>query len=270
MNGNFMRIGKYIFVGCFWITFFNLHAQERWLSTTDYFSKVGDTAVLSWKQGQNLMGNALVVKKEDVTVQIHHKAGLEKSGAFVFEGEQNQLKVPLFNEGTYVVYAQLKRPKNAYSPSEFLRYAEAYGQDETLYYLDPKRNMGLSLIENLTQYVKVFVQAGSTRDSTYKTVLGSSMELIPERNPTQLKVGDTMKVKVMVYGEPKLGVRVKVWNRVSGRSTLQNIYTQRDGCIEFKISSKGVWVIDSLFTEPSHQPEIDFETQHSTLVFGVK
>jgi uncharacterized GH25 family protein len=243
--------------------------QERWLSTTDYFSNVADTAVLSWKHGQNLMGDALAVRKEDVFVQVHHIAGMTNN-AIVTSGDQQQLKVPLLKEGTYVVSAQLKLPKNSYTPSEFHRYAEAYGQDETIYYLDPKSKMGLLLCENLTQHVKVFLQAGNLRDSAYKTMMGSSMELIPERNPTQLKLGDTMRVKVLVYGEPKLGVRVKVWNRVAGRSTLQNIYTQRDGCIEFKISSKGVWVIDSLFTEPSHQPGIDFETQHSTLVFGVK
>jgi hypothetical protein len=270
MNASTMGFIKFISVGCFCLFIFNANAQERWLSTTDYFSNVGDTAVLSWKQGQNLMGDALVVRNEDVTVQILQKNSVHKGNAFVFSGEQPQLKVPLLNEGTYVVSAQLKIPSNLYTPSEFHRYAEAYGQDETIYYLDPKSKMGLSLTENLTQYVKVFLQAGSLRDSTYKTVLGSPMELVPENNPTHLKLGDTMRIKVLVYGKPKLGVRVKVWNRVSGRSTLQNIYTQRDGCIEFRISSKGVWVIDSLFTEPSHQPEIDFETQHSTLVFGVK
>jgi uncharacterized GH25 family protein len=265
-----MRMSKILFLVCILLGATQVNGQEFWISTVHYFSQVGDTAVLSWVSGQNVMSSPFEIKKDDVSLQIYNKQGVVNGSAFVRGGDKSQIRIPLKDEGTHVVASQLTIPRKPYTSEEFLTYAEAYGQDETIYYLDSKRSMGLPLHELLTQYVKVFIQAGNARDNTYQTIVGTPMEIIPERNPTQLKVGDSMRVKVLVRGKPKLGVRVKVWNRVSGRSTLQNIYTLADGCIEFKISSKGVWVIDSLITEPALEPGVDFETQHSAIVFGVK
>jgi uncharacterized GH25 family protein len=114
----------------------------------------------------------------------------------------------------------------------------------------------------------LIIQVADKRDETYKKVIGWPVEIIPDRNPMSLKVGDQVRFKILFDGKPIFGVRAKVWNRYDNRTTLQNIYTQQDGTIEVRISSPGPWMVTVMKMIPSKEPGVDWQSYQGSFVFG--
>jgi uncharacterized GH25 family protein len=108
------------------------------------------------------------------------------------------------------------------------------------------------------------------KDDTYKKVVGFPVEIIPDRNPYSLKIGDPIRFKILFDGKPVFGVRAKVWNRFDNRTTIQNIYTEKDGTFEARISNPGPWMVSVVRMVPSKQREADWQSHWGSLVFGIE
>jgi uncharacterized GH25 family protein len=117
-------------------------------------------------------------------------------------------------------------------------------------------------------FTKLLFQVGEKRDDTYKKVLGWPVEIVPDRNPASLKVGDQIRFKILFDGKPVFGVRAKLWNRFDNRTTLQNIYTEQDGTFEARISSPGPWMVTVMKMTPSKDTGPDWISYQGSFVFG--
>jgi uncharacterized GH25 family protein len=124
--------------------------------------------------------------------------------------------------------------------------------------------------EYYTVYTKLLVQVGRTTGEVYKKRLGFPLEIIPEKNPYMLKAGDRMRFKILKQGEPLFGARVKVWNRKDSRTTLQNIYTEKDGTIETQLSSAGPWMVSVVQIEPSKEEGAEWACTIGSIAFGIR
>jgi uncharacterized GH25 family protein len=113
------------------------------------------------------------------------------------------------------------------------------------------------------------LQAGAKRNDTYKKVLGWPVEIVPEKNPYDMKRGETIRFQILMNGKPQFGVRVKVWNRKDNLTTLQNIYTDKNGMIEVRISNGGAWMVSVVRMDRSQSPQADWRSYWGSLVFGV-
>jgi uncharacterized GH25 family protein len=114
------------------------------------------------------------------------------------------------------------------------------------------------------------IQVGDKKDDTYKKVAGFPIEIIPEKNPYTLKIGDVIRFKILFQGKPaEFGTKVKVWNRYDNRTTVQNIYTEKDGTMETRLSGKGPWMVSVVKMIPSKQADANWQSFWGSLVFGI-
>ena len=105
------------------------------------------------------------------------------------------------------------------------------------------------------------------------SVVGHPLEIIPLVNPGQLKVGQTLPVRVLFDGKPHKG---EISVTYSGFSTEKDAFaatfiTDEAGRAAVKITAPGVWLIKTQYEKPYPQPEeCDVESYVATLTFEIK
>ncbi|MFH0730723.1 MAG: DUF4198 domain-containing protein [Pseudomonadota bacterium] len=119
---------------------------------------------------------------------------------------------------------------------------------------------------------KAIINSGKGGGDAYSKALGHTLEIVPLKNPADLKQGDYMLIKVLYKGE---ALRTDIFATFVGFSTEGAwAYTtgiNKEGIGQVKILHPGVWLIKVSHKEPYPDPkECDQYSYTATLTFEVK
>jgi hypothetical protein len=248
-----------------------VHAREFWLQPDKFIFKPGENLTLGFNVGVNFIGGPWNLGKQAIT-RLQH-LHLNKSInllPLIKEGDKKPLTVPLQEEGTHMI---LMESNNAIIESESERFNEFLkeeGLDDVYDQRQKTNTLNSPAKEFYSCHTKLVVQVGDRKDETYKKADGFPIEIIPEQNPYALKKGDPVRFRIMYQGKPLFGARVKVWNRFNNRTTLQNIYTEKNGVIETRVSNPGPWMVTVVKMVPSKLAGADWQSHRMSLVFGIE
>lgn len=251
-----------------WITL--VQAREYWLQPDKFIFQPGDNLSLSLAVGENFIGNPWNLGKQAITRLEHYHSGKSANLIpLIKEGAKNLMTIPLKEEGTHLI---LMESNNSLIESEGERFNEFLrdeGLDEVYDQRQRTNTLNKPAKEFYSCHTKLLVQVGARRDETFRKADGFPVEIIPEQNPYTLKKGDPLRFRIVYQGKPLFGVRVKVWNRFNNRTTLQNIYTEKSGVMETRISNPGPWMVTVVKMIPSKQPDAEWQSYRMSLVFGI-
>ncbi len=237
-------------------------AQEYWMQTEKFVIKPGEKLIVNLLAGENFMGEPL---GPEMNV-IEFSTSIDS----VTKTEKGSLSYSFKMEGTQVLSMQTNNIFLESDPGKFNDFLKGAGLDDILYQRQQKNTLTSPGKENFSIHTKLLVQIGEKRDQAYKKVLGFPAEIVPLQNPYAVKIGEKIRFKILFQGNPVFGARVKVWNRYDNRTTIQNIYTEKDGTIEAIISAPGPWMVSVVRMVPSKQSGADWQSYRGSLVFGIE
>jgi uncharacterized GH25 family protein len=260
-------IVSFLFVAFF---YFLAEAHEFWLEPQKFVFQVGEKAIISFKVGENFMGETWDLKRHRVErLESYHLGKSVDYKTSVKEGEKGNVEIPLAEEGTHLVVMQSNNAFIKLDAKKFNEYLKEDGLDYIAAMRQKSNTQNDSSKEFYSRHAKLLLQAGGKTDNTHAKAIGLPIEIIPELNPYSLKKGDVNRYKVLFQGKPLFGVLVKVWNRYNNTTAIQNIYTEKDGTIEVRVSNSGVWMISAVKMVPSTEKGADWQSYWGSLVFGV-
>ena len=246
-------------------------AQEFWMQPLKFIYSLGEKAKINFVSGENFMGEPVEIKKASIEKLEHHRlAGVSYLKPTVVEGKKDHLDVELKEEGTHVLAMQTSFAFTELEAGKFNTYLKESGLDDAYAAREKAGASGKPGKESSAKYTKLLVQVGAKKDDGYKIAVGFPIEIVPEQNPYSLKLGDNIRFKILWNKKPLFGARVKVWNRKEGLTTLQNIYTEQNGTMETRISSKGMWMVQVIYMVPSKDGQADWRSYTGSLVFGIE
>jgi uncharacterized GH25 family protein len=254
------------------ITIFSVvsQAHEFWLAPEKFFYKEGEVLKVNFNVGEHFIGEPWDAKLARIEkLELHHLTNVTDIKRFVKEGTKDNLSVTLNEEGTHLVTMQSTNSFIELEAEKFNAYLKEDGLDEALQYREQHNQLDKPGKEIYTRYTKLMIQVGDKRDETYKKPAGFPLEIFIEKNPYNIKVGEIVKFKVLFKDKPLFGAKVMVWNRYDNRTTIQPVYTLKNGVIEARISSKGPWMVSVVKMEPSQDKSADWLSYWGSLVFGI-
>jgi uncharacterized GH25 family protein len=256
----------------FLLTFLTLAtAHEFWLQPIKFFFEPGENLVVSFKSGENFIGQSWDFKTQRIEkLELYQESKSLNLSDSIKEGEKDNLVFALTKIGTHLVLMQSNNAFMELDAEKFNAHLKEDGLDEILDHRKKTNTLADAGKEFYSLYSKLLIQVGDKKDDTYKQVAGFPIEIIPDKNPYVLKKGDPIRFKILFEGRPLFGIKVKVWNRFDNRTTLQNIYTEKDGTFEARISNPGPWMVSVVKMAPSKQKGADWQSYRGSLVFGVK
>jgi len=246
-------------------------AHEFWMQPQKFFFSVGEKASLSLVVGENFIAGPWTLKKEKLqTLMQYGTTSSQDLKSVVKEGEKDQLEVPLTEEGTQMIVMQSTNSFVELDGAAFNAYLKEDGLDEAYDYRERNNQLEKVGREFYSRHCKLLLQVGTKASDVYKKVMGWPIEIVPEKNPYEVKKGEMMRFRILAKGKPLFSARVKVWNRKDNRTTLQNIYTDKEGWIETRVSNGGPWMVSVVTMERLSDSQADWQSYWGSLVFGVK
>jgi uncharacterized GH25 family protein len=123
--------------------------------------------------------------------------------------------------------------------------------------------------ESYTKHPKTFACVGQPQsDRSWEEPVGMFLEIVPERDPITLKPREDFPVRVLKGGTPFAGFSL---NAVSaGETKGETRKTDSEGRVTFRLNKEGRWLFRGTDIRKSNQPNVDWESDFTTLTLEVK
>jgi len=167
-------------------------------------------------------------------------------------------KITLNNQGTYILAAH--------------RQGMIWTKTTTGWKQQSKKGLTGVLKSGLYEkFAKAIINVG-TPNSFYQKRIGQTLELIPLKNPKEIKVGQELPVQVLFKGKP---INIKVQASYDRFSMHENTYAysteaEDNGIAYIKITSPGIWMVRAEHSEKVNSPDYDQHVIRSVLTFEVR
>jgi uncharacterized GH25 family protein len=179
-----------------------------------------------------------------------------------------QFKTELADVGIATIWVKLPARAIELKPEQVKEYLDEVDAPEALRreWADMKPQRWR---ESYTKHPKTFARVGEPMsDRSWAEPAGMFLEIVPEKDPTLLKVGDDFPVRVLKDGKAFGGFSL---NAVSaGQTKGETRKTDAEGRAKFRVGTAGRWLLRGTDIRKSTQPETDWESDFVTLTFEVK
>lgn len=197
-------------------------------------------------------------------------------------GKSLRLRVKPEAAGQYVIAALLNWRSMRESAGSFREYLRLEGASSALERID---RLGLlagrdSVTRRYAKYAKTFVQVGRAGSRAFNRSAGHPLEFVPERDPSGLRNGDTLAVRLIFRGQPAAGARVHAgaveWTGTGvpeqPRQAAKDMELIADasGIIRMPVTAPGLWNVRTIhITQSPAGVGADWDAHWATLVFLV-
>lgn len=120
--------------------------------------------------------------------------------------------------------------------------------------------------ETRAQYAKAVVRVGDAPDESWTEPVGLALELVPLADPTRLRAGGALRVRLLKAGRPLAGLPLRAAAR--GRPSV-HVATDAAGEAAIALPAAGPWLIAGTDLRPSATRPGEWESDSTTLTLDV-
>ncbi len=173
--------------------------------------------------------------------------------------------------GTYVAGVSTKPREITLKVAQFNDYLSHDGLPDTLAQRRRDRELNKSARERYSKHVKTIFQVGEDRSGGFKSVLGYPVEIIPQQNPYELKVGNTLEVLCIKDGKPVANQFVMAGRELNRRViATPGVRTDANGVARVKLSGGGKWFVKFIHMTKLNEANLDYESKWASMTFEIR
>ena len=248
-----------------------LFAHEFWIMPSKFRLQPDEFFTLNFYVGEDFNGE-LWAKRRERTARFTHfsKRRQEDLTALAIKSDSGDVVLKFNTVGTHLLSFESKNSFIGLDAAKFNNYLKEDGIDNIY---DLRKKTGTLTKNSRELYrrcVKTLVQVGDKTDKIYGRTIGTTLEVVPLKNPYDLKLGDEMSVQILYEGKPLTDKLVVVWNKSQGVKTRHQQYrTDKKGKIRFPLDKKGDWMVSLVQMIPiSDNAKADYQSLWGDLTFG--
>lgn len=188
--------------------------------------------------------------------------------------------------GQHVIGVQLATRNVRESPASFRRYLDLEGAPEARKRYEREGLLpalgGDSITRRYAKYAKTMVDVGTGARAFHRT-LDHPLEFVPLSDPAALRVGDTLRVRMILLGQPAPDAHLHAGSVPAGPTALRDttaarraaardvsLATDASGVVAIVMTHAGLWNLRTLQIVPAASGSgADWDVHWATLVFHV-
>jgi hypothetical protein len=149
---------------------------------------------------------------------------------------------------------------------ELAHYLEEIGAGDSIG-AEWKRSGLAAWRESYVKLAKALVRVGAARDDpSWGEPVGLELELVPERDPTSLRPGESLSLRLIFRGRPLPDLAV---GAVGGGQSLPLQKTDAEGRVSFALAGSGPWLVRATRLERASRADADWRSWFATLTFVI-
>jgi hypothetical protein len=242
-----------------------LVAHDLWIQPTTFSPEPGAIVGARLRIGQDLVGdplprdpaliNQFVVEDGEGRRPLIGRNGADPAGLL-------RVAAP----GLLVIGYRSNPSTVELTAEKFNQYLKEEGLDAVVA-LRARRGQTGGARELFSRCAKSLVLSGSANSTQGDRSLGFTLELVAERNPYAMRVGQELPVRLTYEGQPLAGALVVAMNHADPSDKL-TARSDNDGRVRFRMPRPGMWMIKAVHMIPA-QPasHADWESFWASLTF---
>jgi len=255
-------------------------AHDSWLVAGKNVAAMDESVRLAFMIGEVFPISDHAAKPERVAEWVVFQGGQQKKvEGYAEDKDELAASVKFEQPGLHVVGIAMQASFIELSAKDFTEYLE--DEKATAALAAHRRGPGDQPgREFYTKFAKTFVEvAGGAPQKSFNQRLGHKLEIVPLSNPCGWKVGDNVKVRVLLDGQPASGLRISSGHEGLDKHTyVEHATTDIDGAALFKLSRPGLWffrthTIHTIREQPAYAPpdapKADWESFWASITFPV-
>ncbi len=259
------------FWGCVVLASGGLRAHDTWLQPERFAVTPGAMLAFDLTSSDGFGGFQTAIKPERVARMVARLGGAVLTpGALAATEKTLRFPVTVGRPGVMVLGIELKARLLELEPDKIETYLrEIHASDELreawAAVPAPRRWR-----ESYVKHAKTFVRVGepAADERAWAEPLGLALEIVPERDPTALKEGDALPVRVLKGGKPLAGFAL---GYVSAGETREHVaVTDADGRATATLDARGVWLVHGTDLRRVAAADREWESDFTTMVVEVK
>lgn len=226
-----------------------LLAHDMWIDPTTFVPEPGTIVGLRLRVGQDLLGDPLprdpsLINQFVFEDEAGRKPVIGRDGA----DPAGFLRVAM--PGLVVVGYRSNPSAVEQTAEKFNQYLKEEGL-EAIAALRARRNeTGAKARELFSRCAKSLVLSGPANPGQGDRPLGFTLELVAERNPYTIGIGQELPFRLIYENRPLAGALVVAINRVNPSEKLI-ARTNNDGRVRFRLRHGGMWLVKAVHMVPA-------------------
>lgn len=244
-------------------------AHDTWLIPDRFQSEPGTIITFDLTSGMEFPELDVGPKPERIeSVRCRLDGKTIDLSEFAAGAKSLQIKAKLAQQGVGTVWVKLPPKSIELKPEEVKHYFEEINPPQSVREQwaaakEPKR-----FREVYTKHPKTFVRVGDAKaDASWREPVGMFLEIIPEIDPTRLKIGDDFAVHVLKDGKPFADFSLGIVAGGEAKGAIQK--TDAAGRASFKLDKAGRWLLRGTDLRKSTKQDVDWESHFTTLTIDV-
>jgi len=246
----------------------SLGAHDFWIEPTGFMADLGRVVGVKLRVGQDFHGDP--VPRQDEL--IGDFVVVDASGRRQVVGRDGSDPAGLLRVTSpgLMVIGYHSRPSAVTLPADkFTAYLKEEGLETVI---DARARGQASQREGreiFSRAAKSLVRSGAMAAGAGDRTLGFPIELVAERNPYQMKTGETLPVRLTYRNAPLAGALVVAFNQRHPYHKL-SARSDRDGRASFTIDEPGPWLVKAVHMVPAPAgSNADWESFWASLTFEI-
>ena len=220
--------------------------HDYWLAPETYRPRVGQDVPVRLFIGDHFVSGIerQLRKKMTVRFRLIDSAGTTRDLLKIGTDRQKPVtRFALPAKGTWLLAMQRDWAVIELEAEKFHKYLEHEGLQRII---DARRKAGEAdkpARERYRRYLKSLLVAGNQSTSTWKRKLGHRLEILPLSDPSLVKPGETLSVRVLFDARPLAAAQVTAFGRRAKKVTERSSRTDATGTARLKLDHPGEWVV---------------------------
>ncbi len=248
-------------------------AHDLFLKFDTYFLRSNSQATVRLLNGSFRGSEGAVARDRMLDVSLVASDGkISHPEAIMWrdEGATALLNLQTDVAGTYGVSVSTKPREIDLKSKDFNEYLSHDGLPDILAARRKNGELSKDVRERYSKHVRAIFQVGDARTDSYKMPLGYPIEIIPQQNPYDLRVGQTLEVLCTLDGRPLVNQFVLAGRETRGRMSREtSSRTDAYGIARFKLGGAGKWYLKMIHMTPVTNSDVNYESKWATLTFEI-
>ena len=243
-----------------------LAAHDFWIEPTGFKADLGHVLGVKLRVGEEFHG-APVPRSAALIGDFIVVDAAGRRQVVGREGSDPAGMVRVTSPGLIVIgYRSLPSPVTL-PADKFTQYLKEEGLESVIEARAKSQRSQREGREIFSRAAKSLVRSGAMAAGSGDRALGFPIELVAERNPYQMRVGDSLPVRLTFKNAPLAGALVVAFNQ---RSPYHKLRMRSDGSgrASFKIEEPGPWMVKAVHMAPAAAgANADWESFWASLTF---
>ncbi len=250
-------------------------AHDTWLLALRAVVPPGAELLLDLTSGMRFPANETALKAERVAAARARLAGaVDTLPPPRAAARSLRFRAPLRRAGVATLWVDLAPRELALDSAEVVGYLREVGAPDSVraaYLRPPPAGGARRWRERYVKHAKAVVRVASPQrpvpaaDSSWREPAGQALELVPDVDPTALRAGDTLRVRLLGAGGAPVPFAAAGFVGAGARAAGALARTDAAGRVAFRVPAAGRWMVRATVLRRAASPDLDWESDFATL-----